>query len=144
MLPHRWLHPLLVIHQHLSRVDGVDRDVTHHSKVTTIVQMLILNTEKVPYESAEYLQYSQDTAQDIPLQNLRTCLPNRDVERPEGTKNEVLQDRQSIVQLRRGGGEGGREGRRRGRGGRGEEGEGEEGEGRGNSVLTIQDQQFSV
>ena len=82
VFPHGWLHPFLVINEHLRGVDRVDGDIPHHSEVTTVVQMLILHSEEVPHKPAEHLQDCQHTSQDVPFQNFRASIPHRDVEGP--------------------------------------------------------------
>ena len=95
------LHPFLVIDQHLSGVDGEDRDVPDNSKVTTVVEVLILHTEEVPHKAPEDLHEGQDGPQDVALQDLGASLAHRDVQGPQRAENKIFNDCQAIVQLKK-------------------------------------------
>ena len=60
------LHPVLVIHhgEDLLLVVGYRSygDVSHYAELSTVVEMLILETNEVPHKSSEYLQKLKDTA----------------------------------------------------------------------------------
>ena len=48
----RRLRPLFILKGHLTQVQRVHRDVSHHSKLTAVVEVLVLETEKVPDEAS--------------------------------------------------------------------------------------------
>ncbi len=54
LVPHRRLRPfLLVPHRQLAEVQWVNRNVSDHSKLSTVVQVLILQSKEIPNETPE-------------------------------------------------------------------------------------------
>ena len=67
--PSDLLDPVLVIHHgdDLLLVVGYRSygDVSHYAELSTVVEVLILETNEVPHESSEYLQKLKDTAYSL-------------------------------------------------------------------------------
>jgi len=51
VVPEPELCSLLVLWGHLTEVQWVNRDIPYHTKLATVVQVLVLKTKEVPYET---------------------------------------------------------------------------------------------
>lgn len=97
-------HAVLVVH-HLQDddlvvgVDRGDRDVPHGTELTTVVEMFVLQAEKVPHEAAEHLERGEHRGHQVAGHD--PVLGEREGQGPHEPQHQVLDDGEVVEELNR-------------------------------------------
>ena len=100
------LHARVFVHHVLQSAviddhrDGCNGDISHGTKLSTVIQMFVLQTKVVPDESTKDLDQTKDESNDVGIFGGSRAKLHKDVDDPDVSKENIFDDGQVIVELR--------------------------------------------